>query len=304
VVDGDAIKKVLKGVYRGLSIKGALVGKKWKDGKFYRYTVDPTEFSLVDNPANPNATITVIKADGSRETIEPAETLISKAATILLEMNGDELKELIMKAEEIEKAAAIATMKAARRAHDENSRCLGGYCDHDDATKCADKVADNHGKIMDAFKDRSRAKTEKSAKTPPEETNVTEVEKAAQAATEKAEKDAAEAAEKVAKAAAAKADDEKPVTVGTLKEMIQKAVGEAVSSALAGAKEEIEKAAKAAGRPTPVLPGAKVITKVEENGGAEKDVIEKRAEIKADDPNRVSKLAAIDRAAEPELVKF
>jgi hypothetical protein len=67
VVDSDAITKVKEGVYRGISVKGALVGKKWPDGKYYRYTVKPTEFSLVDKPANPNATIQVIKADGSHE---------------------------------------------------------------------------------------------------------------------------------------------------------------------------------------------------------------------------------------------
>lgn len=73
VVDSDAIKKVKEGVYRGLSVKGRLVGKKWRDGKYYRYTVDPVEFSLVDKPANPNATITVVKADGTTEVLKVAE---------------------------------------------------------------------------------------------------------------------------------------------------------------------------------------------------------------------------------------
>ena len=73
VVDSDAIKKVKEGVYRGLSVKGRLVGKKWRDGKYYRYTVDPVEFSLVDKPANPNATITVVKADGTTEVLKVAD---------------------------------------------------------------------------------------------------------------------------------------------------------------------------------------------------------------------------------------
>src|SRR5579859_1090858 len=140
VVDSDAITKVQEGVYRGVSIKGRLVGRKWKDGKFYRYTVDPVEFSLVDKPANPSATITVVKADGSTEVVPPAEeTLILKAATLLQEMSLEEVKELRMKAEEIEKAAAIQKMKAARKAHDQNSACLSGYCNHSDVAECAEK---------------------------------------------------------------------------------------------------------------------------------------------------------------------
>jgi hypothetical protein len=310
VVDADAIKKCLKGIYRGLSIKGSLVGKKWKDGKFYRYTVDPTEFSLVDNPANPNATITVIKADGSSEVLHHEETAISKAATILQEMNPEEVEELIVMAEDIKKAAAIEKMKAARKAHDENSRCLGGYCDHEDTQKCAEKVAGNHGKIMDAFKDPSRSKAEKSAadgevdKTAKEGEDVTKTEVEQIAAAEIAKAAAAKKAaedEEVAKAAAAKKEvDEKPVTLATLNDMIAKAV----TSAVSGMKEEIEKVAKASGRATPILAGAKVVGKTDENGGTEKDIVEKRAEVKADDPLRISKLAAIDREAEPELVKF
>lgn len=73
VVDADACTKVREGVYRGVSVRGPLVGKKWRDGKYYRYTIDPLEFSLVDKPANPSATITVVKADGSTEVVKMAD---------------------------------------------------------------------------------------------------------------------------------------------------------------------------------------------------------------------------------------
>lgn len=81
VVDKDAITKVREGVYRGMSVKGALVGKKWRDGDYYRYTVKPTEFSLVDKPANPSATITVIKADGAREVVQMIQEIEKSAKT-------------------------------------------------------------------------------------------------------------------------------------------------------------------------------------------------------------------------------
>lgn len=80
VVDQDACRKVAEGVYRGLSVRGRLVGKKWKDGQYYRYTVDPVEFSLVDKPANPNATITVVKADGSTEVRKVADAKTKRVA--------------------------------------------------------------------------------------------------------------------------------------------------------------------------------------------------------------------------------
>lgn len=67
VVDDAEWEKVQKGVYTGFSVKGRLIGKKWRDGQFHRYTVDPIEISLVDLPCNPSATFTAVKADGSTE---------------------------------------------------------------------------------------------------------------------------------------------------------------------------------------------------------------------------------------------
>lgn len=68
VQDDDAWQKVESGVYTGFSIGGRYV-RKWKDettGK-YRYTADPSEVSLVDNPAMYGAQFTAIKADGTQE---------------------------------------------------------------------------------------------------------------------------------------------------------------------------------------------------------------------------------------------
>ena len=68
ITDDNEWRKVLKGNYTGLSI-GGKYAEKWKDetlGKT-RYAADPSEYSLVDLPCNPEATFTVVKADGVKE---------------------------------------------------------------------------------------------------------------------------------------------------------------------------------------------------------------------------------------------
>lgn len=69
IADKGELEKCATGIYTGFSIKGRAI-KKWKDAGRTRYTVDPIEFSLVDLPCNPNATFTVVKADGSQENRE------------------------------------------------------------------------------------------------------------------------------------------------------------------------------------------------------------------------------------------
>jgi len=69
VVDEAEWKKVEEGVYTGFSIGGKYV-KRWADPAnegVTRYTADPHEVSLVDNPCIPTATFTAIKADGTSE---------------------------------------------------------------------------------------------------------------------------------------------------------------------------------------------------------------------------------------------
>lgn len=70
IVDDDAWKKVVECVYTGFSLGGQLVGKKrWKDPEtgVTRYTVQPNEVSVVDNPANPDATF--CRVHGGVETV-------------------------------------------------------------------------------------------------------------------------------------------------------------------------------------------------------------------------------------------
>lgn len=66
VVDDDEWKKVEEGVYTGFSVGGKYV-KRWADGDLKRYTCEPLEGSLVDNPCIPTATFTMVKADGMSE---------------------------------------------------------------------------------------------------------------------------------------------------------------------------------------------------------------------------------------------
>ncbi len=69
VVDEEEWRKVEEGVYTGFSI-GGRYAKRWPDAgdpALTRYTAEPSEVSLVDNPCIPGATFEVVRADGSRE---------------------------------------------------------------------------------------------------------------------------------------------------------------------------------------------------------------------------------------------
>lgn len=66
IVDSDAWQKCLLGVYTGFSIGGAYV-RTWKDGDCVRFTANPVEISVVDNPCVPGAHFTAVKADGTCE---------------------------------------------------------------------------------------------------------------------------------------------------------------------------------------------------------------------------------------------
>jgi hypothetical protein len=62
VVDPVAVKKVQTGVYKGFSIGGKVTKRKQNDHTVIEQ-VQLTEISLVDRPANPEATIAMWKAD-------------------------------------------------------------------------------------------------------------------------------------------------------------------------------------------------------------------------------------------------
>lgn len=66
IVDDNEWKKVQEGVYTGFSIGGKYV-KKWTDGNVTRYTANPSEVSIVDNPCMHGAQFTMVKEDGSME---------------------------------------------------------------------------------------------------------------------------------------------------------------------------------------------------------------------------------------------
>jgi hypothetical protein len=66
IVDGVAWQKCMLGVYTGFSIGGAYV-QSWKDGEYVRFTANPVEISVVDNPCVPGAHFTAVKADGTCE---------------------------------------------------------------------------------------------------------------------------------------------------------------------------------------------------------------------------------------------
>lgn len=66
IVDSVAWQKCMLGVYTGFSIGGAYV-KAWKDGEYVRFTANPVEISVVDNPCVPGAHFTAVKVDGTCE---------------------------------------------------------------------------------------------------------------------------------------------------------------------------------------------------------------------------------------------
>jgi hypothetical protein len=80
VVDLDEWEKVREGVYTGFSI-GAKYIRKWRDGKYTRWTGDPYEGSLVDNPAIPDCTFVHRMADGTEQVCKFAAPAAKENAT-------------------------------------------------------------------------------------------------------------------------------------------------------------------------------------------------------------------------------
>jgi hypothetical protein len=84
IIDAAEWEKVAEGVYTGFSIGGKYI-KKWTDGDGNkRYTAQPSEGSIVDNPDNPNSMFTMIKEGGAVELRKfhqpPAEAAPSSVA--------------------------------------------------------------------------------------------------------------------------------------------------------------------------------------------------------------------------------
>jgi hypothetical protein len=72
VTDDDQWKNVCEGVYTGFSIGARVVGKKFYDkaADAWRWTADPYEGSLVDNPAMYGTTFSRVCADGAQEQVK------------------------------------------------------------------------------------------------------------------------------------------------------------------------------------------------------------------------------------------
>jgi hypothetical protein len=66
IIDDNEWKKVAEGVYTGFSIGGKYV-KKWTDGTVTRYTANPSEVSIVDNPCMYGAQFAMVKENGATE---------------------------------------------------------------------------------------------------------------------------------------------------------------------------------------------------------------------------------------------
>ena len=82
VVDAEAVKKVQAGVYKGFSIGGKITGRD-ELNKATITGIKLIEVSLVDRPANPEAVITIMKAESTPEddVIELAALLDDKTVT-------------------------------------------------------------------------------------------------------------------------------------------------------------------------------------------------------------------------------
>lgn len=77
VVDSEAVKKVRAGVYKGFSVGGKVTSRDELNKSVIK-GVKLTEISLVDRPANPEATFTMFKADGAAD-----ESAVGAIAEIL-----------------------------------------------------------------------------------------------------------------------------------------------------------------------------------------------------------------------------
>lgn len=95
VTDDKAWNDVLEGVLTGFSMGGAYV-KRWADKALKgvtRFTADPAEVSLVDNPCVPTAHFSVIKANGMTEEVpfkiwEPTVAEVAAEAEVIAKAKG------------------------------------------------------------------------------------------------------------------------------------------------------------------------------------------------------------------------
>ena len=112
IVDDAAWLKCIEGVYTGFSIGGRYV-QIWPDGEFLRFTAQPVEISVVDNPAVPNAHFTAIKRDGSLEVRKFRKEESFEAAQLRSFGANETREDQIMKPEQEEKLDKAVTQSTS-----------------------------------------------------------------------------------------------------------------------------------------------------------------------------------------------
>lgn len=222
---------------------------------------------------------------------EPVEEFVERAVSTLVSKAAETqpkpaAKEKSMKTDQqnevVEKVSASEKMKLARKAHNDVGPCVGGYCDHNDASKCMEKAADAHKHIAAAFEDEGEA------------------EKAAKAKESEDKKDGEESEEEKKKKSAKKDDEKKD-------DEKEKAAGsdlDEVKKQIASLTELVTKMAEQPGtqRNKPVVNGTVVEKLADASKG--KDDKGKAADIDPNDPDRVEKALKNIHAGELELVKL
>lgn len=221
---------------------------------------------------------------------EPVSDFVERAVSTLVSKAADEAttKEKTMDPKDgvVEKVAASEKMKAARKAYNEVGSCVGGYCNHDDASKCAETVAKAQEHISAAFEDDGK-KSEKSAKSEEKKKD------------DKKDDDEDEKAKGDKKDEKKKSDDKKD---DEEKEKSADARLNAIEGKVDKLADLVTKMAEQPGtqRNKPVVNG----TVVEKSADAKKDDKGKAADIDPNDPDRVEKALKNIHAGELELVKL
>lgn len=126
IVDDGAWQKCTVGVYTGFSIGGSYV-KTWKAGDFTRFTANPVEISVVDNPCVPGAHFTAVKTDGSSEVRK-----FAAVATLMSKIGAKHSKDTFAHLAAIQ--AALAKMAEC---HQEAAAHLDELLANDDEEKAA-----------------------------------------------------------------------------------------------------------------------------------------------------------------------
>ena len=115
IVDSEAIKKVKTGVYKGFSIGGKVTGRD-EINKTIVTGVKLTEISLVDRPANPEAVITMYKADMEKTELKQVWMCSADKHTHLKKSDALECEQCA-KNTTIEPAKTSANPKTEKLAH-------------------------------------------------------------------------------------------------------------------------------------------------------------------------------------------